>query len=69
METIQLKIDGMTCGGCVASVTRVVKSVAGVTDARVDLEDGSAEVDFDPSRTGADAIRNAIEGAGYDVRD
>ena len=69
METIVLKVDGMTCGGCVASVTRVVKAVAGVADARVDLKSGSAEVDFDPSRSGADAIRNAIEGAGYDVRD
>ena len=69
MQTIQLKIDGMTCGGCVASVTRVVKEVPGVADARVDLKNGLAEVDFDPSRTGSDAIRNAIEGAGYDVRD
>lgn len=23
METIQLKVDGMSCGSCVASVTRV----------------------------------------------
>ncbi|MEP6944118.1 MAG: heavy-metal-associated domain-containing protein [Betaproteobacteria bacterium] len=69
METLALKVGGMTCGGCVASVTRVLKAVDGVADARVDLKTASAEVDFDPARTGAGAIRTAIEGAGFDVRD
>ncbi|HEY1458454.1 MAG TPA: heavy-metal-associated domain-containing protein [Casimicrobiaceae bacterium] len=68
MQTVKMKVDGMTCGGCVASVTRVVKALPGVEAARVDLASGSAEVDFDPARCDAGAIRNAIEGAGYDVR-
>ena len=37
METIDLKIQGMTCGGCVKSVTRVLTGVAGVT--AVDVSD------------------------------
>jgi len=65
MNTITLKVQGMTCGGCVASVTRVVKAIPGVADARVRLDAASAEVDFDPGRTDAAAIRSAIEGAGY----
>jgi copper chaperone len=68
MQTVKMKVDGMTCGGCVASVTRVVKALPGVDAARVDLASGSAEIDFDPARCDADAIRNAIEGAGYDAR-
>jgi copper chaperone len=68
MQTVKMKVAGMTCGGCVASVTRVVKALPGVEAARVDLASGSAEVDFDPARCDAGAIRNAIEGAGYDVR-
>ena len=67
METVTMKVDGMTCGGCVASVTRVLKSTPGVTDAIVRLEGGSAEVTFDPARTGVPALRSAIENAGYDV--
>ena len=67
METITLSVQGMTCGGCVASVTRVLKAVPGVTDVSVNLQPGAARVSFDPSRTGAGALRAAIEEAGYDV--
>ena len=29
METITMNVKGMSCGGCVASVTRVLKAVPG----------------------------------------
>ena len=67
METITMKVDGMTCGGCVASVTRVLKAVPGVADVEVTLQPGAAKVTFDPARTGAPALRTAVEDAGYDV--
>lgn len=67
METVSLNVQGMTCGGCVASVTRVLKAVPGVAEAAVTLQPGVAKVTFDPARTGASALRSAIEGAGYDV--
>ena len=67
METITLKVEGMTCGGCVASVTRVLKATPGVNDAVVRLDGGSATVTYDPARTGVPALKSAIEGAGYDV--
>jgi copper chaperone len=67
MDTITLKVGGMTCGGCVASVTRVLKAVPGVTDALVRLDARDATVTFDPARTNADALKAVIVGAGYDV--
>jgi len=67
METITMSVKGMTCGGCVASVTRVLKAVPGVADVAVTLQPGAAKVTFDPARTGAPAIKGAIEDAGYDV--
>jgi copper chaperone len=67
METINLKVQGMTCGGCVSSVTRVLQSVPGVETARVALAGGSAEVTFDPARTNLAALKLAVEGAGYDL--
>jgi copper chaperone CopZ len=51
----------------VASVTRVLKSLPGVADAKVDLARGRADVDFDASRTDTAALKGAIEDAGYDV--
>jgi copper chaperone len=67
METVTLKVEGMTCGGCVASVTRVLKSTPGVDDAVVRLDSRSATVTFDPARTSVPALKSAIEDAGYAV--
>ena len=67
METVTIKVEGMTCGGCVAGVTRVLKAVPGVQEVAVTLEPGEAKIAFDPAHTGAAALRAAIEGAGYDV--
>ena len=67
METIALKVSGMTCGGCVGSVTRVLKAVPGVTEVSVQLTPGRAEVTFDPARNAPAALKGAIEDAGYEV--
>ena len=67
MESITLNVKGMTCGGCVASVARVLKAVPGVSDVAVTLQPGVASVTFDPARTQSAALRRAIEDAGYDV--
>lgn len=68
METVTIEVGGMTCNGCVASVTRVLKAVPGVADAKVTLDPGSATVAFDAARTNVPALKAAIEGAGYDAR-
>ncbi|MGE5088410.1 MAG: heavy-metal-associated domain-containing protein [Candidatus Levyibacteriota bacterium] len=67
METVKLDVQGMTCQGCVASVTRVLKAVPGVSDAAVTLQPGAATVTFDPARTNVAALGTAIRDAGYDV--
>ena len=67
METVTLKVEGMTCGGCVASVTRVLKATPGVDDAVVRLDARSATVTFDPAQTSVSALKSAIEDAGYAV--
>ncbi|MCC6867822.1 MAG: heavy-metal-associated domain-containing protein [Burkholderiales bacterium] len=69
METITMNVQGMTCGGCVASVTRVLKALPGVVDVTVTLTPGTANVSFDPAQTGVSALRTAVEDAGYDVAD
>jgi copper chaperone len=68
METTTLKIGGMTCQGCVASVTRVLKAINGVSDAQVSLEANEARVTYDANKTSLAALSQAIEDAGYDVR-
>lgn len=68
METTVLKVDGMTCGGCVRSVANVLKAVPGVTSAEVSLDRSEAKVTFDPAVANQAALRKAIEDAGYEAR-
>ena len=64
MQTITLNIDGITCGGCVKSVTRLLE---GVEKAEVSLENKNAVITFDESKTDTDALIDAVEDGGYDV--
>jgi copper chaperone len=65
MEATKIKVSGMTCQGCVRSVTRVLKAVPGVEGVEVSLERGEADVRYDPARTALPALRKAVEDAGY----
>ncbi|WP_216605205.1 heavy-metal-associated domain-containing protein [Pelistega europaea] len=67
MQTVTLKIDGMTCGGCVKSVSRVLTGIAGVQSADVSREQAQAVVTFDEQATNVDALIEAVEDAGYDA--
>ena len=67
MESVSLKVTGMTCGGCVASVTRVLKNVKGVGKVDVSLAESQARVEFDPSLANREQLRAAVEGAGFDA--
>ena len=61
-----ITVDGMTCGHCVSAVQSEVGKLEGVTDVSVDLASGAVTVLADaPADT--DALRAAVEEAGYEV--
>lgn len=68
METIILNIGGMTCGGCVKSVTKVLEALDGVAKAEVSLENATAAVTFDAGKIQADDLIEAVEDAGFDAK-
>ncbi|WP_151717491.1 heavy metal translocating P-type ATPase [Gemmobacter serpentinus] len=65
--TIRFKLDGMSCASCVARAERVLTAQPGVTKARVNLADESAEAEFDAPGT-PESIAEALARAGYPVR-
>ena len=67
MQTATLNISGMTCGGCVRSVSKVLNALDGVAKSEVSLEERRAVVDFDPDKVGVDQLKRAIVEAGYEV--
>ncbi len=63
MHNITIRIGGMSCGHCVARVSRALGNLDAV---RVDgVEVGSARVSYDPDRMTPDGIAAAISAAGY----
>ncbi|MGO1400193.1 MAG: heavy-metal-associated domain-containing protein [Moraxellaceae bacterium] len=66
-QTRIIQIDGMTCGGCVASVYAATGEIDGLDTMTVDLADNQATVTFDDSMTSAEAIASAIDDAGFDA--
>jgi len=67
MEKTTIKVSGMTCQGCVRSVTRVLRAVPGVDAVDVSLEKGEVELRFDPARASAPEFRKAVEDAGFEA--
>ena len=65
METVELKVEGMDCEGCVKSVTRMLSGVPGVQKVDISLTQASARVTYDPARTGVPDMKKAVERAGY----
>lgn len=65
MRTATMLIDGMTCGGCVVSVRRVLERVPGVSDLTVEV--GEARLTVDDARVTEAALRETIERAGFEV--
>lgn len=61
---VDLKVGGMTCQGCVNSVTRALSRVPGVAQVAVSLEAGSAHVEGTAS---PDALVAAVTKAGYEA--
>jgi copper chaperone len=59
------QVRGMTCSHCVASVREEVSEVPGVTDVDVDLASGRVTVSGDAFSD--DAVRAAVQEAGYAV--
>ena len=66
MSTQTWTVTGMTCAHCVRSVSEEVSALPGVTDVAVDLESGRLTVTADRP-VESDAVRTAVEEAGYAV--
>jgi copper chaperone CopZ len=60
---LELAIDGMTCGHCVAAVTRALKECHGVASVQVDLATGRAVVTGE--HLDARDLTAAVGAAGY----
>ena len=63
MSKLELDIQGMSCGHCVAAVSEALRELDGVSVEAVRI--GSASVDYKPEVVSLDQIVSAVEDAGY----
>jgi copper chaperone CopZ len=66
--TREFSVQGMSCQGCVRSVTGAVKTVPGVASVDVSLERATATVAYDGATVDPTAIVAAIVGAGFEAQ-
>ncbi|WP_081071839.1 heavy metal translocating P-type ATPase [Burkholderia territorii] len=64
MQTIELAIEGMHCGGCTGRVQRALAAVPGVVEAAVDLDAHAATVTAQDTVEPAQLVA-AVDAAGY----
>ncbi len=61
----KITVDGMSCNHCKMSVEKAALSVAGVTAAEVNLDKKELSVSFSEGNENINAVRKAVEEAGY----
>lgn len=67
METLVLKIGGMTCNHCKMKVEKALRTMDGVENVQVDLNTGQATVSFDSAKLRAEDLRTVVSEAGYEI--
>ena len=67
MITSEIRVDGMFCEACVASVERVLTRIDGVEAVSVSLLHHKATITYDGECVDLTRIREAILNAGFEV--
>lgn len=62
-----IRIEGMSCQHCVASIENAVGTLEGVEAVTVSLDNKNAAVSFDENQVEISKIYEAIEEIGFDV--
>ena len=67
MKQETIRIEGMACGHCQATVEKAISSVPGVKTVKVSLDNKNAVVDYDPESASIKSIKAAVSESGYEV--
>jgi copper chaperone len=64
-KTVTIKVDGMKCEKCSASVTKALKATEGVEDAQVSSAKGEAVIKYDDQKLNETKLREVINSTGF----
>jgi len=66
-KTTTIRVKGMTCPHCSASVAKALKATAGVESAEVNSEKGEAVITYNDEKVTEAKLREVINGTGFKV--
>ncbi len=62
---VKIKVSGMDCGSCAASIDATLKKVKGVNAVKASFAAASVEVDYDPKAVSITDLKGKISSLGY----
>jgi periplasmic mercuric ion binding protein len=68
-EKATISVLTIQCGMCKKNITKALKNTEGVISVQVEIENKTAVVTYDDSKTNLSILENAITSAGYDAND
>lgn len=67
IKNVVINVGGMSCGHCVKAVKNAAEALEGVSRAVVDLDAGTAAVEYDADKVTLEEIKAAIIEEGYEA--
>jgi Cu+-exporting ATPase len=64
-QKIKMPVDGMVCSACQSTVKKTIRSLTGVTDVEVSLENRVAFITYYPNLIKPEQIQKAVNDKGY----
>ena len=64
-KTVTIKVEGMKCSKCSASVSKVLKATEGVEDVNVSSDKGEAVIKYDDQKLTETKLREVINSTGF----
>lgn len=63
--SLNMMIEGISCGGCIARIEQALKGESGVAEARVNFSTSRLKVVFDPAQVAPENLIVLLDGLGY----
>ena len=64
-KTVTIKVEGMKCSKCSASVSKALKATEGVEDVNVSSDKGEAVIKYDDQKLSETKLREVINSTGF----
>jgi len=64
-KTVTIRVEGMKCAKCSASVSKALKATEGVEEAQVSSDKGEAVIKYDDQKLDEAKLREVINSTGF----